>query len=121
MSAPVNFLLECFGFPPDADEQTIVQQVLREGEGVPWRGPEGEHYRLPIAADLELRLDREEGSEHWTILPWYRENASLRVAVRYLVRASDSPFDILLGGWAAPPVRAHPANRLCFKALNVLS
>ena len=60
----MNFLLECFGFPPDADEQTIVQQVINEGESVPWRGPEGEHYRLQIATDLELRVDREEGSEH---------------------------------------------------------
>ena len=102
----VNFLLECFGFPPDADEQTIVQQVIKEGESVPWRGPEGEHYRLQIATDLELRVDREEGSKHWSILPWYRESASLRVAVRDLVRAPDSPFDILLVGWAAPPIRA---------------
>lgn len=102
----MNFLLECFGFPPDADEQTIVQQVINEGESVPWRGPEGEHYRLQIATDLELRVDREEGSEHWSILPWYRESASLRVAVRDLLRAPDSPFDILLVGWADPPVRA---------------
>ena len=102
----MNFLLECIGFPPDAEEGTIVQQVIKDGESVPWRGPEGEHYRLAIAEGLELRLDREKGGEHWTILPWYREEARLRVALRALVHVPDSPFDILLVGWADPPIRA---------------
>jgi hypothetical protein len=102
----VNFLLECIGFPPDAEEEEIVQQVIGKGESVPWRGPEGEHYRLSIAQGLELRLDREEGTEHWTIFPWYREDARLRVALRNLIHIPDSPFDILLVGWADPPIRA---------------
>ena len=102
----MNFLLECIGFPPNAQESEIVQRVLREGESVPWRGPEGEHYRLPVAGGLELRLDREEESEHWTLLPWYREEARLRVGLRDLVHVPDSPFDVLLVGWADPPIRA---------------
>ncbi len=102
----MNFLLECIGFPPDAEERTIVQRVIDEGESVPWRGPEGKHYRLPVAEGLELRLDREEDSDHWSILPWYSENARLRVALRALVHVPDSPFDVLLVGWADPPVRA---------------
>jgi len=105
VNVPVNFLLECIGFPPDAQESDIVRHVLKEGESVPWRGPEGEHYRLPVAGGLELRLDREEESEHWTILPWYREEARLRVALRDLVHVPDSPFDVLLVGWADPPIR----------------
>jgi len=106
VSTRVNFLLECIGFPPDAEERSIVQRVIAEGESVPWRGPEGEHYRLSIAGGLELRLDREEGIEHWTLLPWFREDARLRVALRDLVHVPDSPFDVLLVGWADPPVRA---------------
>ena len=102
----MNFLLECIGFPPDAQESDIVQQVLREGESVPWRGPEGEHFRLSVAGGLELRLDREKESEHWTLLPWYREEARLRVGLRDLVHVPDSPFDVLLVGWADPPIRA---------------
>lgn len=102
----MNFLLECIGFPPDAQEAEIIQRVLNEGESVPWRGPEGEHYRLPVAGGLELRLDREEGNEHWSLLPWYREESRLRVALRDLIHVPDSPFDVLLVGWADPPVRA---------------
>lgn len=106
----MNFLLECIGFPPEAEEEAIVSQVLTKGESVPWRGPEGEHYRLGIAGGLELRVDREEGAEHWTILPWYQETARLRVALRDIVHVPDSPFDVLLVGWADPPIRALDEN-----------
>ncbi|MCB9913792.1 MAG: hypothetical protein H6828_01430 [Planctomycetes bacterium] len=100
----MDFLLECIGFPPDMDPAALAALVRAEGEPVAWRGPGGEHLRLPLADGLELRLDREDDQEHVTLLPHYAETSRLRVAVESAARVPDSPHDALLVGWAAPPV-----------------
>lgn len=100
----MDFLLECVGFPPDMDPEALANVVRSEGEAVAYRGPGGEHLRLPLADGLELRLDREEGSELTVLLPYYAESSRLRVALEELRDVPDSPHDALLSGWAAPPV-----------------
>jgi hypothetical protein len=99
----LDFLLECIGFPPDTNSADLVQRVLAEGEGVPGRGDPAFHRRLVVGEGLELRLDREDDQEFWTLLPHYRVPHRLRVAVESLRSVEDSPFDALLIGWAAPP------------------
>ena len=98
----VDFLLECVGFPPDQDYGELIELAHERGESVPWRGPSGEHLSLHLAEGIELRFDREEDCDHWSLLPYYRERQRLRVAVRSVRGAEDSPFDALLIGWAAP-------------------
>lgn len=100
----MDFLLECIGFPPGHDLAGLVEVVRARGEPVPWRGPGGEHLRLPLGAGLELRVDREEGSKSWTILPCFRAPHRLRVALTAVERPEDSPFDALIEGWADPPL-----------------
>jgi hypothetical protein len=99
----LDFLLECIGFPPDTNSADLVQRVLAEGEGVPGRGDPAFHRRLVVGEGLELRLDREDDQDFWTLLPHYRVPHRLRVAVESLRSVEDSPFDALLIGWAAPP------------------
>jgi len=106
--APVDFLLECIGFPPEADLETLTARVLGEGEAVPWRGDPENHKRLPLGDGLELRVDREPGQDFWTLLPHYRVPHRLRIAVRELRSVPDSPFDALLTGWAVPPLPDDP-------------
>jgi len=106
----MDFLLECIGFPPDHDLDALAHLAREGGESVAWRGPAGEHLRLDLGDGLELRMDREEGSAHWTLLPYFRANHRLRVAVETLERPADSPFDVLVTGWANPPARAAGAE-----------
>lgn len=100
----MDFLLECIGFPPEFDHEALCALVRERGEPVAWRGPAGEHLRLPLAHDLELRLDREQGRPHASLMPYFAEPGRLRVLVTSVRRVPDSPFDALLAGWAAPPV-----------------
>ena len=100
----MDFLLECIGFPPDMDHDALAGVVRAEGESVPYRGPGGEHLRLPLADGLELRLDREEDSSLSVLLPYFAESSRLRVAVDGVHDVADSPHDALVSGWAAPPV-----------------
>ena len=100
----MDFLLECIGFPPHHDLDDLVQTVQDGGETVAWRGPRGVHLRYPLAGGVEVRLDREEGQDHWTLWPHYEVSKRLRVAVRDLVALPDSPYDVLLHGMANPPL-----------------
>ncbi len=98
----MDFLLECIGFPPDADRARLIATVLEKGERVPWRGPGGTHLRYPLAGGLEVRLDRDEGEQGWNLLPWFDAPRRLRVRVEALEPIPDSPFDVLLLGTANP-------------------
>ena len=104
----MDFLLECIGFPPDQDLAALANMAYTAGESVAWRGPTGEHLRLPIGSGLEVRLDREEGAEHWCLHPDYASSRRVRVAVERVVRIPDSPYDALLTGWANPPPSGPP-------------
>ncbi len=99
----MEFLLECIGFGPDVDLKALHAHVRAVGESVAWRGPDGEHLKLPLAPDIELRMDREEGDSVITLLPYYAERRRLRIAVLGARIVEDSPFDALLTGWVAPP------------------
>lgn len=104
--SPVNFLLECIGFPPEQDRMALLERVREEGEAVAWRGDPDNHRRLPLGGGLELRVDREPEQDFWTLLPYYRVPYRLRIAVERLRKVPDSPFDALLTGWACPPSSA---------------
>jgi len=97
-------LLECIGFPPDHDLGALVQRIREEGESVAWRGPAGLHLRFPFPGGVEVRLDREEGLEAWTLWPHFEVARRLRVGVRSVTPLPDSPYDVLLRGIANPPL-----------------
>ncbi len=99
----MDFLLECIGFLPEDDPESLAELALREGEAAPWRGDPDRHRRLDLGGGLELRADREEGQDFWTVLPHYQVPHRMRVAVEQLQLVPDSPFDALLSGWACPP------------------
>jgi len=100
----VDFLLECVGFPPLTDHDELIERSREAGDAVAWRGPGGEHLRLRLAEGIELRLDREEGQDIISLLPYYAERARLRIGVKDVRVIADSAFDALLSGWVAPPV-----------------
>lgn len=104
----MEFLLECVGFPPNQSSEALVETARLQGEPVAWRGPSGEHLRLDLGAGLELRLDREEGQDWWTLMPFYRSPYRLRVGVTRLGRPAESPYDALLVGWVDPPAPDAP-------------
>lgn len=99
----MDFLLECIGFAPDFDLAELVQRIRYGGEPVAWRGPRGTHMRFAFQGGLEVRLDREDGQDHWTLWPHYEVQRRLRVSVQSVVRLPDSPYDALLTGIANPP------------------
>lgn len=99
----MDFLLECIGFPPQSDLGALAARVLEDGEPVAWRGPSGVHLRYRFPGGLEVRLDREEDQDHWSLWPFYDTCRRLRVAVQSLVPVPDSPFDVLMTGIANPP------------------
>jgi len=103
----MEFLLECIGFPPDADFSELRRRIERDGEPAPWRGPKGKHLRLPLAGGVELFLDREEGQDFETVMPQCRVPHRLRVATERLSAIPDSPFDALLVGTANPRTPHH--------------
>ena len=105
----VDFLLECIGFPPDQDLDVLARLTLARGEPVAWRGPSGEHMRLGLAPGLDLRLDREEGREFFSLYPHFQANARLRIAVDEVRDLPDAPYDALLIGTANPLARSSPA------------
>jgi hypothetical protein len=100
----VDFLLECIGFPPDYPNEDLVERLKTEGEPAAWRGDPALHRRLPLGGGLELRMDKEPGQKHWNILPDFKVNHRLRVAIEEIRTLPDSPFDALLVGWAAPRI-----------------
>lgn len=104
----MDFLLECIGFPPDQDLAELADLARRAGEPVAWRGPQGEHLRLPLGHGLEVRMDREDVANPWTLLPHYQASQRVRVAIEQLRFPDDSPYDVMVSGWANPPTRAHP-------------
>ena len=108
----MDFLLECIGFPPDLDHEALVEQVVQEGDPAPWRGDPRMHRTLALGAGLEVRLDKEEGKDFWTLLPHYRSPHRLRVGIETLNHVPDSPFDALLTGWACPPNPGDPGPLL---------
>ncbi len=105
----MDFLLECIGFPPDYPLEHLVERVLAEGEPAPWRGDVRFHRRLPLGAGLELRMDRTDEQRPWNLLPHFQPARRLRVSVDDLRALPDSPFDVLLQAWVAPP--SEPAER----------
>lgn len=102
----MDFLLECIGFPPGTDESALVERVRAEGEGAPWRGDPDLHRFARLGAGLELRVDRADERQPWTVLPHFRADHRLRVAVESVRRQPDTPFEVLLHGWASPPFGA---------------
>lgn len=104
----MDFLLECIGFPPTSDRDELVRTVRRHGEPTAYRGLGGEHLRMALAQGIELRLDRDEGSETIELYPFFAERSRLRVSVESLREVSGSPFDALLTGWVAPPAPGAP-------------
>jgi hypothetical protein len=106
----VDFLLECIGFPPDHSMDDIVARVLRDGEAAAWRGEPDRHLRLPLGGGLEVRIDKEDGRKHWSVLPHFQVHHRLRVAVDEIRPLPDSPFDALVVGWAAPPLEPEEAR-----------
>jgi hypothetical protein len=100
----MDFLLECIGFPPGTDLAALERTVAERGEPVAWRGPAGVHRRLPLAAGLELRLDRESGEDRGKLWPHFQSTWRLRVACARIEPGPDSPFDALLLGEANPPL-----------------
>ncbi len=101
----MDFLLECVGFPPEHPLEDLVGRALREGEPAAWRGDPRTHRRLPLVGGVDLAVERDEDRDAWTVVPQYRQDVRLRVAVDEIRRVPDSRFDALLVGWAAPPVR----------------
>ncbi len=104
----MDFLLECVGFPPDHDLAALAQLAREGGEPVAWRGPLGEHLRLPLAPGLDLRLDREEGKASFSLYPHYQSAQRLRIAVDEVRTLPDSPYDALLLGRANPSASSLP-------------
>jgi hypothetical protein len=100
----MDFLLECIGFPPGYDLDSLAQEVAREGDSVAWRGPAGTHLRLPLAGGVEVRMDREHGRKQYTLWPHFEVRRRLRVQVQSIRKLPDSPFDALLTGIANPPL-----------------
>ena len=101
----VDFLLECVGFPPDQPLDELVGRALRDGEPAAWRGDPRTHRRLPIVGGVDLAVERDDPHADWTVVPHFRQEVRLRVAVDEIRKVPDSRFDALLVGWAAPPVR----------------
>lgn len=104
----MDFLLECIGFPPDHDLDDLARLARSRGEPVAWRGPAGEHLRLPLGGGLDLRMDQEEGAGHWTLYPHFQSSHRLRLAVEGVQTLPDSPSDALVRGWANPPLGGDP-------------
>ncbi len=104
----MDFLLECIGFPPSCNLADLARQARELGEPVAWRGPAGEHYRLPLGGGLDVRFDREEGARHWSLYPHYLTDKRLRMTVESVRDVPDSPFDVLVTGWANPPLDGPP-------------
>lgn len=103
-SEPLDFLLECIGFPPTTDVVALAERIHREGEPVALRGPGGVHLRVPLPGGLEIRLDREEGQVYDSLWPCFASSRRLRVAVEGVRAVPDSPYDVLLHGTANPPL-----------------
>lgn len=108
--SPVDFLLECIGFPPTQDLDELKRRILERGDTVAWRGPLGVHLRYPLAPEIEVRLDGEEGEELWTLWPHHESRRRLRVALQTTEPLPDSPYDLLLSGTANPPLPPGVAN-----------
>ena len=102
----MDFLLECVGFPPDHPLDDIVGRALRDGEPAAWRGDPRTHRRLSIVPGIDLGVERDDPDAAWTVVPHYRQEVRLRVAVLEIRKVPDSRFDALLVGWAAPPVQS---------------
>jgi len=101
----MDFLLECIGFGPGWDLQSVEDEVRRRGEPTAWRGREGEHLRLPLAGGLELRLDRDT-EQVASVWPFYTSRYRRRVAALSLQRLEDSTGDAILTGYTNPTAAA---------------
>lgn len=100
----MDFLLECVGFAPDYDRDSLIDRVLSEGESIAWRGAPELHLALNLGGGLQLRMDKEPEHPDWTLWPYFQVSRRLRIAVESVRPIPDSPFDSLLTGWAAPPL-----------------
>jgi len=97
----LDFLLECIGFPPDWDLDRVMGEVRARGSAAPWRGSSGQHLAMPIAGDLGLRLDQDEGFEP-ELWPFYSSRYRCRVGVTSLSMVPDSSYDAVLLGTTNP-------------------
>jgi hypothetical protein len=100
----MEFLLECIGFPPDHDLGELARHIQEKGEPCPWRGPEGQHLRLPLAGGFEVRFDREQLDRAPSLWPHFETPHRLRVAVSSIRPLPDCRNDLLLHGTANPPL-----------------
>jgi hypothetical protein len=92
--------------------EDLVDVVRRNGEPAAWRGDPERHMRLSLGGGLEVRIDRERDQRHWNALPHFQVPHRLRVAVDVIRSLSDSPFDALILGWAAPSLDPDEARLL---------
>ncbi len=108
----MEFLLECIGFPPDHDSESLARAAKELGETAVWRGPGGAHLRLPLGQGVEVRVDREDADAPWSVVPYFESARRVRVALERWGDLPDSKSDALLEGWANPPLPgklAHPS------------
>lgn len=105
---PMDFLLECIGFPPSVGESELVDYVRERGEPAAWRGTPEDHRVLALGGGLEVRADRDPGASFWSLTPQLRVPERRRLGVTSIVRPGESPFDALLIGWGAPPSPTEP-------------
>jgi hypothetical protein len=108
----MDFLLECIGFPPEQDFEELVALARERGEADAWRGPRGEHLRLPLGGGLELRIDRDGDALPWTLYPHLRTEDRMRLAIDAVRALPDSPADALVTGWGDPPVEGAPSSSM---------
>ena len=97
----MDFLLECIGFSPDWNLDTVMGLVRERGQAAPWRGKPSEHLTMPLAGGLELRLDQEPDLPP-NLWPFYTSRYRRRVSIQSLRRLEDSPGDAILIGRANP-------------------
>ena len=97
----MDFLLECIGFSPDWNIDTVMGLVRERGQTAPWRGKPSEHLTMPLAGGLELRLDQEPDLPP-NLWPFYTSRYRRRVSVQSLRRLEDSAGDAILIGRANP-------------------
>ncbi len=116
----MDFLLECVGFPPDFDADSLLELVHQRGEAIPYRDRGGQERRLGLGGGLELRLDPGPTGVPG-IVPWFSTRERLRVAVEHLEALPDAPFDALLAGRANPPLPSGAAVGTSFPFATYLA
>ena len=97
-ATPLDFLLDCIGFPPSHDFPSLARHAEELGHPVAWRGPGGLHRSLAVAPGVAVHVDREEHEHVASLSPFALAEGRLRVAVEALRPSPDSPCDTILHG-----------------------